>query len=96
MALNSGPSNISDILKNKQQQIKPPAYEWQDLALRVIRELGIPQFKRNAVFRVCKKYAKPIVEKAINDTKELCQTGERWKYFFKIVDAGDNPEKIQE
>lgn len=96
MVLNSGPSNISDILKNKRQQIKPPAYQWQDLALRVIRELGIPQFKRNAVFRVCKKYSKTVIEKGINDTKELCQTGERWKYFFKIVDGSDKPTEIEE
>jgi len=91
MSLNSGPANISDILKNK-RTINLPAYQWQDLALRVIRELGIPKFKRNAVFRVCKKYPKNIIEKAVNDTKELCRTGERWKYFFKITDSTANPK----
>lgn len=77
--------NIKDIFKNKPQSIKPPAHEWQDFALRVIDELKVPGFKRNSVFQICKKYPKIIVEKAMNDTKELCQDGECWKYFFKVI-----------
>ncbi len=76
--------NISDILKAKQSK-KPPAYEWQELALRVIKELGVPKFKRNAVFKVCKENPKPFIERCLNDTKELCKTGECWKYFFKLI-----------
>lgn len=77
--------NLKNIFKNKPQSIKPPAHEWQDLALRIIDELGIPNFKRNSVFQVCKKNPKDVVEKWLNDTKELCQTGEKWKYFFKLA-----------
>jgi len=64
---------------------KPPAYPWQDLALRVIAELGIPGFKRNSVFKACKENPKYFIEKCLNDTKELCPSGESWKYFFKLV-----------
>lgn len=72
---------------------KAPAYEWQDLALRVIKELSVPNNKRNSVFRVCKQYNKAIVEQAMNDTKELCQTGEKWRYFFKVIDKKpDDPD----
>jgi len=76
---------LSDILKNR-QTIKPPAYPWQDLALRVIKELGIPGFKRGAVFKVCKEKSIQQIEIALNDTKELCKSGAKWKYFFKIID----------
>ncbi len=76
---------LADILKNR-QTVKPPAYPWQDLALRVIRDLGIPAFKRGAVFKVCKEKPANQIEIALNDTKELCKTGAKWKYFFKIID----------
>lgn len=66
---------------------KAPAYQWQDLALRVIKELDVPANKRGSVFQICKKYTKPIVEHALNDTKELCKTGEKWRYFFKVIHA---------
>lgn len=80
----TGPLKISDII-NKQVKKKPPAYEWQDLALRVIKELNIPNNKRNSVFKMCKIYPKSYIEKSLNDTKELCKTGEKWRYFFKIL-----------
>jgi len=80
--------SLADILKAKQKTktIKPPAYPWQDLALRVIKELNIPGFKRGAVFKVCRDIPAYKVEIAINDTKELCKDGAAWKYFFKIID----------
>jgi hypothetical protein len=62
-----------------------PAYAWQDLALSVIEQLNIPGFKRSAVFKVCKQKSRSYIEKCLNDTKELCLTGEQWKYFFKVV-----------
>jgi len=65
---------------------KAPAYQWQDLALRVITELNIPNSKRSSVFRACKQHTRQIVERAMNDTKELCKTGEKWRYFFKLID----------
>lgn len=77
--------DIAAILKSRQSK-KAPAYPWQDLALRVIKELSIPGFKRGAVFKVCKNLAPNLVERAMNDTKELCQNASAWKYFFKIAD----------
>ncbi|MFH1427304.1 MAG: hypothetical protein ABIG60_02125 [Patescibacteria group bacterium] len=86
MKIDTGPEKINNILKTKKTK-KPPAYQWQDLALRVINELNIPKFKRNSVFKVCKENSKNYIEKCLNDTKELCQTGEKWKYFFKLVSS---------
>jgi len=88
MQKDDGLKKLKDIFKDKKAQKKPPAYEWQDLALRAIKELGIPNFKRNAVFKVCKENSKYIIEKAINDTKELCEAGEKWRYFFKVISQG--------
>ena len=62
-----------------------PVYIWQDLALRVIKELNVPDFKRSSVFQVCKQKPRVYIEKCLNDTKELCRSGEKWKYFFKVV-----------
>lgn len=82
--INKGFEKIGNLIGRTKTK-KPPAHQWQELALRVINELSIPKFKRNAVFKVCKQNPKPFVEKCLNDTKELCITGERWKYFFKVV-----------
>lgn len=87
-----GPQKISGLLAKQNAAIKPPAYEWQDLALRIIQELGVPPFKRNSVFRVTKNNSKEFVEKALNETKELCRSGEKWKYFFKVVDSLSKPK----
>jgi len=84
------PSNfttIGDIIAKKYTK-KPPAYEWQDLALRIIKELNVPAFKRNAVFKVCRDHSREVVQQAMNDTKELCHTGQKWAYFFKIISGG--------
>jgi len=77
--------SLAEIIKAK-KTIKPPAYPWQDLALRIIQELGVPGFKRSAVFKVCKEKPAHEVLLAFNDTKELSRTGSKWKYFFKIID----------
>ncbi|MEI8361045.1 MAG: hypothetical protein WCG01_02870 [bacterium] len=79
--------NLFARLNTEKQRVKPPAYEWQDLALRIIAELGVPNFKRASVFKVCKNYSKEEIERALNDTKELCKTGNRWAYFFKVIEA---------
>lgn len=76
--------SFGEIMKSRTTK-KPPAFEWQDLALRIIKELDIPNSKRGSVFQVCKQYDKQIVERSMNDTKELCQTGEKWRYFFKLI-----------
>lgn len=73
-------------LLEKRTVKKAPAYQWQDLALRVIKELDIPKEKRSSIFRVCKQKSKQIIEKAMNDTKELCKSGEKWRYFFKLIE----------
>jgi hypothetical protein len=85
MPEDKGLEQLGDIFKSRRPIKKPPAYEWQDFALKIINELGIPNFKRSAVFKVCKEMPKPYVEKCFNDTKELCQIGAKWKYFFKLV-----------
>ena len=78
------PEPIGDILKRPREK-KPPAYQWQELALQIIDELRIPGPKRNAVFKVCKLHPREIVEKAFNDTKELAPA-EPWRYFFKVIE----------
>lgn len=90
MQINDGFQDLASLFKARQQK-KPPAYEWQDLALRIIKELSIPGFKRGSVFKICKEYPKSYVEMCLNDTKELCKTGERWKYFFKVVSSKKPP-----
>ncbi|MFA6524825.1 MAG: hypothetical protein WCT33_00985 [Patescibacteria group bacterium] len=83
--------NIGEIFKKKTPGKKPPAFEWQDLALRVIEELRIPSFKRNSVFKACRDHDKYFIQKCVSDTKELADEGEKWKYFFKLV--GKKPEE---
>lgn len=88
--------SLADIFKEKQaaKKVKAPAYPWQDLALRVIKELGgVPGFKRAAVFKVCRDLPANKIEMALNDTKELCKTGVSWKYFFKITDQQTKSQK---
>lgn len=87
MQTDQGLEKIGDLLKAKKAQ-KPPVYAWQDLALRVIKELNVPEFKRSAVFKICKQNPRSKILLALNDTKELCCDGSCWKYFFKIL-AGD-------
>lgn len=84
MAQKSNFEKISHIFQNKKKIKKPPAYQWQDLALKIIQELRVPAFKRNSVFKICKENNKEFVEKCLDDTKELA-SGESWKYFFKLT-----------
>ena len=79
--------SFKDILADKKKAPRAPAYPWQDLALRVIAELGIPVFKRSAVFKVCRNLPKESILRAMNDTKELTSWGEQWRYFFKVIDS---------
>lgn len=74
---------INDLFNRK--RIKPPAYQWQEFALRIIKELVIPDSKKSAVFKVCRDYPKNFIEQCLVDTKELSQRAEKWKYFFKLV-----------
>ena len=89
--MKKGFQDLSSIFANKKEGQKPPAYQWQDLALRAIKELNIPSFKRSSIFKVCKNYNRNDIEKALDDTKELCLEGEKWKYFFKLI----SEEKIK-
>ncbi|MFA6106745.1 MAG: hypothetical protein WC745_03690 [Patescibacteria group bacterium] len=87
MKIDHGFQQLGDFLTGaKNPRKKPPAYEWQDLALSIIKDLGVPGFKRSSVFKIAKEMPKNAILNALNDTKELCQTGEKWKYFFKIID----------
>ena len=80
---------IGNIFQDKKKENKPlkkaPAYQWQDFALKIIDELGVPNFKRNSVFKICKDLDKNFVEKCLDDTKELADGREKWKYFFKLI-----------
>lgn len=81
---NGGFKKIGDFIGNKTIK-KAPAYQWQELALRIIKDLNIPDNKKSSVFKACRENPKSFIEQCLNDTKELCKTGEKWKYFFKIV-----------
>jgi len=83
---------IGDILSKKVSK-KAPAYQWQDLALRVIKDLNAPAFKRSSVFKVCRDYPETRIMQALNDTKELCTGPNKWAYFFKIIE--EKGEKSQ-
>lgn len=80
-------SSLGDIFKDRavKPRKKPPSYPWQDLALEVIAKLGIPNFKRNSVFKICKDNPAVVVRRALSDTLELCDSGVKWKYFFKVM-----------
>ena len=78
-------------IQTKENLPKPPAYQWQDLALRVVKELNAPPFKKGSIFKICRDNSKDFVERCLNDTKELCHGGERWKYFFKVVTNYQKP-----
>jgi hypothetical protein len=94
MVKDIGPQKLGDLFSAIPAPKKPPAYQWQEMALRVIGELGIPGNKRGSVFKVCKNNSKEYIEKCLNETKELCKKGETWKYFFKLVaDINKKPEK---
>jgi len=83
---------ISSLLNRS--TVKPPAYQWQDLALQIVKELNIPAFKKSAVFKVCRDLPKQYILYCLNDTKELVPTGEKWRYFFKLTDNyGKKPLK---
>ena len=86
--------SLGDIFQkqNIKPRKKPPAYPWQDLALEVIAKLGVPNFKRNSVFKVCKDNSAALVRRALNDTLELCDSGLKWKYFFRVV-TNESPAK---
>jgi len=75
---------ISDIMKSR-KSVKPTAYKWQEMALRIIQELNIPDYKKSSVFKACKELPLQFVESCLNDTKELCATGNKWQYFFKLT-----------
>ena len=75
---------LGDLLNSRTTK-KAPAYSWQDLALRIITELKIPPFKKSSVFKICRDNSQIFIERCLTDTKELCQTGAQWKYFFKLI-----------
>ncbi|MEA3398419.1 MAG: hypothetical protein U9R06_01605, partial [Patescibacteria group bacterium] len=79
MGNNVGFEKIGIIIKSNKTK-KPPKYEWQDFALRIIDELGVPKHKRSSIFKVCRDNPKPFVEKCFDDTRELCKKGKTWLY----------------
>jgi len=95
MKKNEGFKSIADIINSRRSGIKPPAYQWQDLALKIIKDFGVPNFKRSSVFKICKDIPKNIVQACVDDTKELCQSGEKWKYFFKLISEFGKENKAE-
>jgi len=89
-------SSIKDILNAKKTGPKPPAYPWQDLALKIERELHVPRFKRNAIFKVCRDNPRSLVERCLADTKELCTGNDQWRYFFKAVMSSAHQGDIEQ
>ncbi|HAR99704.1 MAG: hypothetical protein US57_C0003G0010 [Candidatus Moranbacteria bacterium GW2011_GWC2_37_73] len=85
---------FGELMKKRVVQ-KAPAYQWQELALKIIKDFDVPNDKRGSIFRVCKQYNKQIVERAMNDTKELCKTGQKWNYFFKIIGKKSDAPKVK-
>ncbi len=84
--------SLASIISNNKQEKKAPAYPWQDLALKIINELAIPNNKRSSVFKVCKENSPETIKRALNDTKELCKTGSPWRYFFKLIEENKKPK----
>lgn len=85
--------SIGDIFDNNKKASKPPAYKWQDLALEIINDLNIPSHKKSSVFKVCRDNYPQFVKRCWNDTKELCDSKEKWRYFFKVVNAKDGDKE---
>lgn len=76
------------INKNKKKKTtKAPAYPWQELALSIIKDLNVPNFKKSSVFKACKENNAETVKTALNDTKELCKEDASWQYFFKVISS---------
>jgi len=75
-----------ELMKKKVAPKKAPTFEWQELALKIIQEFDVPANKKSSIFKVCKQHNKLILERAFSDTKELCKSGEKWRYFFKVID----------
>ena len=90
--------SLSEIFAEQKniKKIKPPAYSWQELALAIIKELEVPNFKKSSVFKICRDLPENKVRIALNDTKELCKSGSKWQYFFKVAADLKNKNKIKQ
>lgn len=77
---------FGELMKKRVAPKKAPTFQWQELALKIIQEFDVPTNKKSSVFKVCKQHSKLIIERALSDTKELCKSGEKWRYFFKVID----------
>ncbi len=79
--------SLSEIFAKQKniKKIKPPAYSWQELALAIIKDLDVPDFKKSSVFKICRDLPENKIKIALNDTKELCKSGSKWQYFFKVA-----------
>jgi len=80
-------SSIASLFVNMQTKTKKkaPTYQWQELALQIINDLNIPANKRSSVFKACKEKSPEFIKRCLTDTKELCNKGEDWRYFFKLI-----------
>lgn len=87
MQKNIGPLSIQEILKEKPQQKETKITQWQDLALRIIKELHVDKKDKGIIFKICKQYPYPFVEHCFNETKELATGDKASHYFVKLVYA---------
>ncbi|MBN2854449.1 hypothetical protein JXK06_02885 [Patescibacteria group bacterium] len=90
--------SLSEIFAEQKntKKVKPPAYSWQELALAIIKDLEVPDFKKSSVFKICRDLPENKVKIALNDTKELCKSGSKWQYFFKVATDLKNKSKIKQ
>lgn len=74
MATNKEFEKIGNLF-NKKTAAKPPAYQWQDLALRVIKELSIPDVKKAPCLKLAKKSRKISLKAALTTRKNFARQG---------------------
>jgi hypothetical protein len=64
---------------------KKAVYPWQELAVKICKELKVPPKEQGNIFRVCKIFPLPFVEHAFNETRELAAGDLRSHYFIKVL-----------
>jgi len=79
---NKGFIPLKDILKEK-VAISTPKYEWQELALDIIKKLKASN--KGLIFKICKKYPKSFVMHALEETLELAKGDNKDRYFIKLI-----------
>lgn len=83
--------SLKDILQSRVvEKKKAPAYQFQELALQIIKSFGADAKDRSSIFRYC-KLDYNIALKAFNDCKELGKMNA--PYFFKLLSVWRQKQK---